>query len=179
MKTELFNFDYNRLEIVFLSFIPALINLIIFFYSFLILDKTKITTHFAVFVLFLGLWQSSDGFMKMSRTIEAAEEWNRIGCVFVLLVIPVAIQFILSLAGWLKKYSRITAILLFFPVIIFFVFIYSKLDSYTILKSDSVYWIVNPEPTFITLTIFSWITSAHWLYFCSAGYTFLKLKRTV
>jgi PAS domain S-box-containing protein len=173
MTAELFNFDYSRWEIVLLSLLPAFINIIIFFYSYLFLDKTRTVSYFSLFALFFGLWQLSDGFMKMSQTIKTVEEWNRIGGIFILMTIPFGIQFILSLAEWNKnRFSRIISLFLFTPVFIFSVFIYGKLDSYSIVQSDTIYWIVNPKPSIITLLILSWIGVGalailllFWLYF--------------
>lgn len=187
MKAQLFNLDYSRWEIVLLSLIPAFINIIIFFYSYLFLDKTRTVLYFSLFALFFGLWQLSDGFMKMSQTIETVEEWNRIGGIFILLTIPLGIQFILSLAGWNKnRFSRITSLFLFFPVIIFFIFIYAKLDSYSIIQSDTIYWIVNPKPAIITILILSWIGLGalailflFWLYFIKSEKNTPKNKQAL
>jgi len=158
MNTELFNLDFSRWQILLLYLMPASINIIIFFVFFLTADRTRTTTYFSIFVLFLGLWQMGDSFTKLSRTYEMAATWNRIAGVFVLVLIPFGIQFILCFAGWFKrKFSRVLSIFLFLPAIVFFVFIEGRLDEYQMLRSDTVYWIVNPKPTPITLSIYIWV----------------------
>lgn len=159
MKThaELFNLDFGRWEIVLLSLIPASINLGISLYSFLVLDKSKTTAYFSLFTLFLGLWGAGDGLMKMSQNAETAGEWNRISMVPALMYIPIGIQFVLCFAGWVKGNSfRILSILLFLPTLIFFVLVEGKFDENKIAQSDMVYWIVNPQPTPVNMSIFLW-----------------------
>jgi PAS domain S-box-containing protein len=159
MDVALFDLDFSRWEIVLLSIVPAFINIFIFFYAFLILERTKIATYFSVFVLFVGLWQMTDGLMKMSIEKETALEWNKIANILLLFVIPVGIQFILLYAGWLdQKSRRLIAILLYLPTIIFFICVEAKLDKYDFIKSDIVNWIVNPQPTLITIGFFVWIS---------------------
>ena len=105
------------------------------FYSFFALDKTRTTTYFSVFVLFLGLWQASDGLIKMSRNAEVAGEWNRIAWILVLFLIPFGIQFILHFAGWFKrKFYKLVSVLLYLPPFIFFLFIEARLDKHTIVN---------------------------------------------
>lgn len=189
MKThyDLFNLDFGRWEIILLSLIPASINLAIFFYSFLVLDKSKTTDYFSLFTLFLGLWGVGDGLMKMSRSAEVAGEWNRISLIPALIYIPVGIQFVLYFAGWAKENRfRILSILLFLPTLVFFMLIEGKFDDYEIISSNTVYWIVNPKPTLVNLSIFLWITLGSmvmllllWAYYAKTKVFSLKRKQAL
>jgi len=187
MRVDLFNLDFSRWEIIFLSIIPACLNVIIFFYSFLFLDKTRTTAYFSMFILFLALWQMADGFMKMSRAIESAADWNRISGIFILIFLPFGIQLFLRLGGWHKgKLSRMASILLYLPVIIFFILMWARYDEYSIIKSNKVYWVANPEPTVITIIIFIWVALTAltmvllaWLHVFKTEKRSLKNKRAL
>lgn len=107
----------------------------------------------------MGLWQASDGFLKMSKTPEIAYEWNSIGGIFALFIITIGIQFALCLSDRFNdRYFRMVTILLYLPVIFFVVCISAEMDHYEIVKSATLYWISNPEPTPVTLSIFIWIS---------------------
>jgi PAS domain S-box-containing protein len=159
MKQNIFNLDLTRWEIILVTLLPATINLLIFLYAYLKLQKSKTTLFFSLFVLLMGLWQASDGFLKMSRNGETAHEWNSIGGVFILLIIAIGIQFTLCLSSRFNlKHFRLITIILYLPLILFFVCISAGMDQYKIIRSDTLYWIANPEPTPVTLSIFIWIT---------------------
>jgi len=187
MERDLFNLNFYRWEIILLCLIPAFINIIIFFYSFLVLDKTRTTTYFSIFVLLLGFWQACDGLMKLSETMETAHEWNRIAGIFVLVFIPVGIFFILCFAGWHKtKYHKLISLLLFFPVVFFLVIIMGKIDKYEMVKSSTVYWIVNPQPTLATFSVFLWVAlgalamiTLLWVHYFKSKKRYLKNKQAL
>ncbi|MCE3260764.1 MAG: domain S-box, partial [Bacteroidetes bacterium] len=151
-------FDFSRWEIVSLFLLPALINFLIFFYSFLILERTRTTTLFSIFVLLVGLWQLSDGFLKLSLDEETAAKWNNVGGIFVLLFLPVGISFLLSLAGWANyRFKKALSLLIFGPAAIFAILLQLDLTEYRVLRSENMYWITNPVPTPLTSLVFSWV----------------------
>jgi len=159
-ENDTFNLDFGRWEVTALSILPGLINLSIFFYVLFTFKKTKLNTSFLFFVLLLGLWQFTEGFMRMSLTIEAAKEWFRLSEMLLLFFVPFGILFILHYTN-LNKNSGENFILalLFLPTIILFFFVEGKLDKFIILSSQTWFWIANPVPTIITSFFLFWIST--------------------
>lgn len=159
MKSEIFNLDFSRIEILLLALIPVVINIGIFVYVTFYIQSTKATDFFSFFVLMLGLWQLSEGFMRMSIAIDAVEKWNRISEIFVLLVILFGLLFTIFFTKMDKKINwNILLLYIVFPVIVFFSCIILQLNDYRIVKSTNWYWIVNPQSTPITAIIYLWVS---------------------
>lgn len=159
MKSEIFNLDFSRIEILLLALIPVVINIGIFVYVTFYIQSTKATDFFSFFVLMLGLWQLSEGFMRMSIAIDAVEKWNRISEIFVLLVILFGLLFTIFFTKREKKINwNILLLYIVFPGIVFFSCIILQLNDYRIVKSTNWYWIVNPQSTPITAIIYLWVS---------------------
>lgn len=159
MKSEIFNLDFSRIEILLLALIPVVINIGIFVYVTFYIQSTKATDFFSFFVLMLALWQLSEGFMRMSIAIDAVEKWNRISEIFVLLVILFGLLFTIFFTKRDKKINwNIMLLYIIFPVIVFFSCIILQLNDYRIVKSTNWYWIVNPQSTLITSIIYLWVS---------------------
>ena len=159
MNVELFQLDFSRTLILLLTFIPVAINLGIFVYISLKIQRTRVTGYFSFYVFSLGMWQMCEGFLKLSVHPEAALVWNRIILFFILFVILFGLLFAVYFTKLDKKISwNVLFIILILPLIIFLVCNVAHLDEYTIVASDTWFWIVNPKPTFITETILVWIS---------------------
>ncbi len=159
MKSEIFNLDFSRIEILLLTTIPALINIGIFVYVSVFIQRTKATDSFSLFVLMIGLWQLSEGFMRMSVTVDAVSKWNLISEIFILFVMLFGLLFTIFFTKVDKKINLNTLYpLIIFPVIIFLCCVVLQLDDHEIVKSKNWYWIVNPQSTLITSIIYSWIS---------------------
>lgn len=173
MKQDLFNLDFYRWEIIFLSVIPALINFGILAYVTAKFQKTKTNIYFSIFVFLLGMWQLTDAFIRFSRSEETASAWLRTSEVFLIFIIPAGILFILRFTKWEKKTPPNLIFLLFLlPAVIFQILIQARFDSFTIISSKTIYWITNPNPTPFTITLLLWIMSGAvtmlvllWTYF--------------
>ncbi len=153
-------FDINicSTEAALLYLLPALINFGIFIYVYFFLTKNKTNLIFGTFVLLIGLWQVSEGFLRASQSAEAAFIWFRISMLSLFFVVPFGMFFTLK---FLRCNKRITANLLLFsqfiPAAIFSFFILAKAGRYHVIKSEKWYWIVNPEPSMLNLTIYCWL----------------------
>jgi len=177
MKVQVFDLDFSRWEMVLLSLIPACINLCIFAYVIFALEKTKTTSYFSLFVLALGLWQVTDGMVHLSRTEVAASEWVHISELIILLPVPFGLQFIFSLTKGIKKRWRWgVPVLLYVPCVISFFLIEFRMDEYTLVPSDSAYWVANPKTNAATLGILIWISMGALLMLALLWRHFIKTK---
>ncbi|MBA2611200.1 MAG: PAS domain S-box protein [Bacteroidetes bacterium] len=159
MYNDPFIVDFNRLNIVALSFIPAIVNLIILSYTTLYSPKTRVNIFFSSFVLALAIWQIMEGFMRMSKVAEVASQWHRLSEISVLFVIFFGNLFVFRFTGFYKKIpNKIIFILFVLPILIFFIALNLRLDSFTIKQSVRWYWITNPEPTTLTLLNSVWVS---------------------
>lgn len=158
MQIVLFDLNFEHWGIFLLSFIPAFINVGIFLFVVFYLPHNRINRAFSLFVILMGTAQAAEGLMRMSNTIEVAEEWNKISVAPWAFITPFGLLFTLHFTQWEKKISDgLLFILLFFPATIFEFLIIIRLDKYSIIKSEEWNWIVNPEPTFVTNALFLWI----------------------
>src|SRR3990172_1148152 len=187
MIETIFDFDFSRWNDILLSLVPALINAGIFLYISFFLPQNRTNNSFSIFVLLVGLWQTAEGFARMSVTAAAAFEWNKISEVVLLLVIPFGLLFILHFSEWHKKIlNNLVFPLLFLPSITLLFFVIARLDKFTVVKSEQWHWIVNPEPTFITSLIYIWIAvgallmlALPWLFYATAKKNDLKRKQSL
>ncbi len=159
MHVDPFIFDFSRLNIIVLSFVPAIVNLIILTYTALYSPKTRVNIFFSCFVLALAIWQIVEGLMRVSKVEEVAAQWHRLSEISVLFVIFFGNLFVFRLTGFYKKIAN-KIIFAFFvlPVIFFFIAVNLRLDSFTIKQSVSWYWITNPEPSTLTLLNSVWVS---------------------
>lgn len=159
MKSEIFNLDFGRTSIVLITAISVAINLFIFIYVSLFLSRTRERGRFSFFVFSLGMWQLTEGLIKLSITAEAAEQWNRIALIFVLINVLFGFLFSITFTKFEKYFSwNIIFLVLYLPIIFFIVCSVCKFDQYIVVQSDLWYWIVNPSTNFITHLVYFWIT---------------------
>lgn len=158
MYNDPFIFDFSRLNIIALSFIPAIINLIILAYTALYSPKTRVNIFFSSFVLALSIWQIVEGFTRISKTQEIASQWHRLSEISVLFVIFFGNLFVFRLTGFYKKIAnKVIFAFLMLPIIFFFALINLQLDSFTVEQSLSWYWITNPQRSSVTLLNSVWV----------------------
>lgn len=170
---NLFDLNFQHWGIFLLSVIPAFINLGIFLFVVFYLPHNTINRAFSLFVILMGTAQAAEGLMRMSNTMEIAEQWNKISVAPWAFITPFGLLFTLYFTGWEKKISEgLLFILLFFPATLFEFLIIVRLDKYSIIQSEKWNWIVNPEPTFIMNAFFLWICGLGlimlvllWLYY--------------
>lgn len=120
MTQTLFNFTFSHGEAVLLAAIPALLNIAIFIYLRTRTPDYKISRLFALFQLALALWQINDILVRMSSTVEAAEEWNAILSVGWLFTTSIGLHFTLHYTGR-KAFAESLAFqfLIYFPAVVF------------------------------------------------------------
>ncbi|MCX6296306.1 MAG: PAS domain S-box protein, partial [Bacteroidetes bacterium] len=159
MRSAIFEFDFGRTDVYFLSLIPATINLFIFIYVSLFIKRTRVTGYFAIFVFTLMLWQLTEGVLKLSSTAVAAEFWYSIVQKALSLVVIFGILFSLFFTKLDKKISwNILFSIVVFPAMFFAFCIDGNLIQSTQIKSEYWHWIFNPNVNFITLVFLSWIS---------------------
>lgn len=159
MYNDPFIFDFSRLNIIALSFVPAIVNLIILTYTALYSPKTRVNIFFSSFVFALVVWQILEGLMRLTKNIESVSDWHRLSEISVLFVIFFGNLFVFRFTGFYKKLpNKIIFVLFVLPVVIFFILINLRLDSFTTKQSSSWHWITNPQPSNITLLNSIWIS---------------------
>jgi PAS domain S-box-containing protein len=184
---KLFEVDLSRLDILSLSMIPAIINLIIFFYVMLALPKTRTNYTFAVFVFLMSMWQFSDSMMRLSINQICAEIWHRIMGIFALLVIPLGIIFICNFGKWYKTMSNgVFFIFQFLPTLFFIIVYTSGIETHKIEYSETWYWIANPIDAPITNLTYLWVNlqsilmlTMVWVLFFKSREDKIKKKQTL
>lgn len=160
MTNGMFELDYSRWGMVLLFLLPACISIVIFLYIYFLIDKNRINAYFSFFILFLGLWQATEGMIRLSYTEVTAHSWTEMRNVFCIVMIPLGNLFFLSLHGWNKgKFNRVISLFLFAPVIPFFVLTEGNYLKFQIRKSEDFYWISNPESNFVTSCILLWVAT--------------------
>jgi PAS domain S-box-containing protein len=160
MQKDLFHLDFTRWEVILLFIIPSLINFGILSYVTFTFKKTKTHVLFSIFVFLLGMWQLSEGFMRLSVTENTALNWSRISEMFLILTVPAGVLFVFRLTKWEQKIPpNLISFIFLFPAVIFLIFVEAHYDSYTLLQSKEIYWIANPDHTPFTITLLLWITS--------------------
>jgi two-component system sensor histidine kinase UhpB len=153
---KLFEFDSSHFYAVLLVIVTAIFNLGISIYTVFFLQRSKTNSTFSLFVFFTSLWQFTESFKRLSCTSEIAIEWQRVSEAMLILLISFGIIFILNISKWNKKIpNNLEFPLVFTPVVLLLFLIIVRVDRFNV--DESVYWgwIVNPEPTFITLLIYS------------------------
>jgi PAS domain S-box-containing protein len=178
MENNLFNLDFTRWEVILLSIVPATINFGILTYVLLVFQKTKTNIFFSIFVFLLGMWQITEGFMRLSLNINTVADWLRISEIFLIFVIPTGIFFVLRFAKWEKKAPvNLISLVFLFPAVFFFILVQGRYDSFTIFKSPTIYWLANPNPTFFTLLLLLWMSTGALLMLVLLWAFFLKNRK--
>lgn len=159
MNSELFQLDFSRIPIVLLTIVSVAINIFIFIYVSLFLSKTRVKGYFSFFVFSLGLWQLTEGLVKLSVTAAAADQWNRITLIFVLINVVFGFLFAITFTKVEKYISwNIIFLTLILPLLFFIICSVLRLDQYIAVQSEQWYWVVNPSDNLITHLIYFWIT---------------------
>ncbi len=159
LNIDLFHLDFSRHDILSMSFIPAIINVVIFGFILFFQPNTRLNLTFALFCLVVACWQFSDAFMRLAYDQATAVEWYYIMGVFALLVTPLAVIFIILYARWQKLFSgKFVMLTQFIPPLLFICFNTTRPDTHAIIPSDKWYWIANPDQQMITKIIYSWVS---------------------
>jgi PAS domain S-box-containing protein len=169
---DLFSLDFTRTTPLIFSMLPGAISLSIAFYTIFAFHKSRKNVSFSAFVLLIGLWQMTEGLMRMSVEPAQASEWYRISGYFFIAAMPLGLLFVLYYTEWYEKLSQNFLIaFLFLPAITLFLVSITHLDNYTIVESEFSYWIANPVPGFFVSLMFAWnaacgimLSSTLWLH---------------
>src|SRR6218665_139399 len=154
---DLWSFTYAYPIAILCTLVPALINLCIFIYVSGFLPKSKSNNTFSFFVLFLFLWQCTEGIMHICTDANAALAWYRISGVATIGMAVFEVLFALRSTGWHRRMSYIAYYaLLIIPGIFFIMFAVAGFDGYIISRSDFWNWIATPQPSVFTDLLYGW-----------------------
>jgi PAS domain S-box-containing protein len=153
--------DFGRWQVLLLSVLPALVVGGLFVYSGRSLHRTRMNFFFSLFLLVSAGWMLADGGMHLSTTRESATEWFILSEIFVIFVVAFGMLFMAQFADWQNRFrGYILSVLLLLPAQVFFMMIFLRMDAFEIVASPTWYWVSNPVPTPITLTILLWVSAA-------------------
>jgi len=170
-------FDFGRKEILLLFLLPSLVSLTIYLYACLKFKASRTNLFFSFFVLLLSVWQLAEGLVKISSSLKQASEWHHVSEIAILFIIPIGIQFLVHFTDLRKAINNhFLFLLLYFPVIIFLVFMRTGEIKYNIIRSPTWYWIANPVPDFLTSALFIWISMGGLAMLILLGRFFHKSK---
>ncbi len=159
MGSGIFELDFGRTDVFFLSIIPAIISFAIFIYVSLFLQRTRVTGYFSIFVLMLMLWQLSEGVVKLCVTEVAAAFWYSIVQKVLSLVIIFGLFFSVFFTKLDKKIPwNILFSIVVFPAMFFAFCVDGNIVQSTQVKSEYWYWIFNPDANLISVLFLSWIS---------------------
>lgn len=157
--SELLVFDFSRQEIIVMSLIPAVINLVIFIYVLFALPKNRTNYSFAILTFMVSMWQFADAFMRLSIMQSTAEDWYFIMGIFALFVTPFGVLFVLHFTKWNRKiHNGIIFFTQFFPAIVFLILNTARADTHAIIPSSQWHWIANPNLHTVTSIIYGWVS---------------------
>lgn len=159
LNIDLFNLDFSRHDIIAMSFIPAIINVIIFGFILFFQPNNRLNLNFALFCLVVACWQFADAFMRLAYDQKTAEEWYYIMGVFALLVTPLAVIFIILYAKWEKRFNgKFILLTQFLPPLLFICLNTARPVTHAIIPSEKWHWIANPDQQLMTQIIYSWVS---------------------
>ncbi len=151
-------FAAENTVILMLFFLPALINLGIFFYSLLRFPNTKVNYSFSVFILLIAFWQLTEGFLHLSATAEEVNTWFKVSNIFTVMVVPFGMIFAFNLFEWksdqLKAWVFVSQ---FIPAIALSIANITSGQLITAIHVPNWHWISNPLPHIVNYLSYAWI----------------------
>lgn len=178
LDIDLFHLDFSRHEIISMSLIPAIINLVIFAYILLFQPNNRLNISFALFCLIVSCWQFADAFMRLSYDQATAEEWYYQMGVFALLVTPSAVIFIILYAKWQKQFnSKLIILTQILPTLFFICLNTTRPVTHAIIPSAQWHWIANPDQHLITRIIYTWVSLQGLLILTLLGVNYYQCRK--
>lgn len=153
MHDLLLNLSIERLGVILISFLPALLNFSIFIYVRVFFPDYRVSRIFSLFLISLALWQLGETFMRMSQTEETAMLYNNIFAIGWLLITPIGLHFVLLFVEK-EKYANSFWIqfLLYFPFLVFFIMNFLYDGKSIFIPSETWGWICFVAP------------NSHWVF---------------
>lgn len=144
---DIFSFTYR--PTVWLSLLPALLNLGILFYTAIRFPKNKLTITFSAFVLALVGWQLNDTLARLSATAEMAEFWDTI-INWATFTTPIGLHFVLLYTQHKLAHSTVFITFLYLFSLILHASLHTNLYHVSSVHLTETAWgwiLTNPYPT--------------------------------
>lgn len=127
--TTVFHFYFNPFALLY--FLPAFINIILFFVILKQNFKTAVHYYCALMMLSLSIWATGQGFVALSKTVETSFVWESFSAMGWIFIPPTIFGLCMSYAEKTKITTRIKTILLLFLPAYFFLFLvlYTNLSN--------------------------------------------------
>lgn len=165
-----------------LAFVPGLINLGLFIYSFYFFSKTKLSSIFSLITFTACLWQFGEGFLRVITDIELSGRIYELINSSSLILTPSCLYFALLLTNKVNSYNKYTILTLIYAPSIFFMIAHT-LGWITIkMEFSALYGYINitnsviPQPLFSLSSLFISIIGILTVYFLIKGLIVEKNK---
>ncbi|MBI2968629.1 MAG: PAS domain S-box protein [Bacteroidetes bacterium] len=166
MKELLLNFDFQYWKIALFYFIPAVVNLGLFIYSFVFLPRSHTQVTFAQFVFCVLIWQVSDTVTRLSASVDTVKLWFQILSFGIIFITPAGVHFALMFTNhnrWKKSVNLLG--ILYLPAIFFTV-----LSAAGIIPTDCVpsalwRWTYNLPKDILGMVMVAWMSFLMYLMF--------------
>jgi len=179
-QVNLWSFTTDYPFAILVTFIPALINFCICIYVTFYLPKNKTNNLFACFVLFLGIWQSSEGMMHICTDEAASLVWYNMSGVPTIGVAIFEVLFAIRFTNLYRKMPYVLYyILLIIPAVLLLMFTIAGYDSYVLRKSDFWNWVASPEPSVFTDLLYAWISLSSLFTLVTFFIHFFRMKNNI
>jgi PAS domain-containing protein len=129
-----------------LAFIPACINIGIFFYLLLFMPKGKLTNIFSLLLLAVLALQLEDSILRLNISVELARYVDKILSLGWLAIGVLALHFSMIFSGYKISNSRIFYITLYGPLIVFFSIYHANTTPIPIVENESWGYLINLRP---------------------------------
>lgn len=175
---NLYQFDFSQWELISIPFLLIGINLMIAFWVFFKLPKNKINASFFYTILICILLQTSDVLMRISYNINAASQWFRLELAFLIVLIPIVINFVIKITNYKTRYASNNLVFIwqYLPAILFLMSLLLYHEDYILVKSIFNYWKVVKSPTFFSNALSAWIICWVMILYYVVWYKFAKAE---
>lgn len=144
--------------VIFTSLLPALVVFSLFIFSARHFHRGRLNFLFSYFLLLTTGWIASEGAVRISGTMEAARDWQRISEIFVIVMLAVGVLFVVQFGNWNARHKGyVLASLVFAPMIAFFVLLEKKVIDNKLEPSDTWGWLSAPVLSPATVVLMTWI----------------------
>ncbi len=156
---NLFQFDFSMWEHISFQFLMIVINVLIAFWVFYKLPKNNINASFFYTISICIFLQISDVLMHISIDINAASQWFRLEIAFLIVLIPIVVNFVVQITNFQSRYvfGKRIFVWQYLPSILFIMVLLLYHEDYILTKSTFNYWTAIESPRLLSNLLSIWL----------------------
>jgi len=156
---NLFQFDFSQWELISVPLLLIAINIFIGIWVFYKLPKNSINASFFYTISICILMQVTDVLMHISYDINAASQWFRLELAFLIVLIPIAVNFVFQITNFHSRNGSGKRVFVwqYLPAILFIMTLLLYHEDFILVKSTFNYWKVIESPTLFSTLLSIWI----------------------